>query len=205
VPNYTMDFWTGLRTATGANSRRIILCEGFGIKATDTGMESKSPEGFYYCCASINNTDDVVSLDLLSESSDNTVRSYWLPWKDNRTTSAARAVFEDDPDCNYFMTPRLEGCRFVLTADKVLHVAANALNAIEGAAGSATRDKAERAVIGDARSRRLSISSTNINDEWSGYPYEKQAFVFGVKLEDAWQYKALIINRSISRVRFFLT
>jgi len=191
MPNYTMQFWNGLAAATGDNQLHIMLRDGFGIKSEDRKLLSKLPQGEMYCAAEAGGGGNTLRLDVVEAETENAVKVYWLPWRDGETTLADRVDFENS-DCSFFMTPRLEGCRFVLTEHQVLHVASNANHAAEGSAGSRTRDYATEQVIGDARSRRLSISTTNINDDWAGYPYEKQAFVFGVKIEDAWKYKALM-------------
>jgi hypothetical protein len=167
-----------------------MLREGFGIVNDGGTMQSALAIGPMYCAAEDNAAGNAVFLDVVAADVANAVKVYWLPWKDKNTTVANRVDFEND--CAFFMTPRLEGCRFVLTATQVLHVASNALGAVEGAAGSAARDKAEAAATGGAAARRLSISTTNINDAWGGYPYEKQAFVFGVRMEGTWRYKGLI-------------
>jgi hypothetical protein len=190
---YSLDFWIGLKTAEGENSAYIQLNDGFGIESLgETGMkrmQNKMAAGPMYCGAY--KLGPAYNLDALPNAAENAVKVFWLPWKDKEITSADRKDFEKS-DCQFFMTARLEGCRFVLTKDKVLHVAANVLGAEEGSAGSARRDLAQFQAVGDVPSRRLSISTSNINEEWSGYPYESQAFVFGINFDGIWKYKALI-------------
>jgi hypothetical protein len=94
------------------------------------------------------------------------VKVYWLPWKDKLIASAKRSEFESD--CDYFMTAKLEGCRFVLTKELVLHIASNVRNALPGSLGSITRTMAEAKLTKEARSRRLSISMADVAEGYYG-------------------------------------
>ena len=198
-PNYTysLAFWKTVATAAGDNTFQILPGNGFGITTSDSpagnNMQSQTPAGAMFCGA--RETGKAYTLDLLPQKAENAVPVYWLPWKDKATTSVDRKDFEGSK-CEFFMTPRLEGCRFVLTKDKILHVASNAGGAAEGSGGSATRDIAQSKETGGAPSRRLSISTSDINDEWAGYPYAYQACVFGIKFGATWKYKALMKSKA---------
>ncbi|MBB5190663.1 hypothetical protein HNQ50_001385 [Silvimonas terrae] len=111
-------------------------------------------------------------------------RVYFVPWKKYETVHADRNWFENS-NCNYFMTTPLSGCRFVLTHNQVLHVAADASYSPEPPYGTGDRTKAEHAVTGGAPSRRLSQTSSS-----GGFRYKKTSVVFGMRTPTGWVYKA---------------
>ncbi len=193
---YSQEFWDLLKEADGAFDGHINMAAGFGVESVgpigDKHMQSKTAQGVIHCGAY--KTGASFNLDVVDADTPNAVKVFWLPWVDKRVTHADRKDFETT-DCQFFLTARLEGCRFALTAEKVLHVASNAGGALEGALGSATRDRAQEVVGGKVPSRRLSISSSNVNTDWEGYPYTPQAFVFGINYGETWKYKALIRQR----------
>lgn len=182
-------FWNSLKTQTGKSTIGVIQLGGDfeGIP----GEASKLAQGPVYCCATENAVGFVLTPH--GEQGENCVKVYWLPWKDREVAVADRKDFE--PDCQFFMTAKLEGCRFVLTKDQVLHVAANVSGAKSTIQGSRLRTEAERKVTGGANSRRLSISVELKREGHYKYGNARgggYAFVFGVNQGDGiWTYKAL--------------
>ena len=190
---YASLFWETLEAETGDAKATILQGNGHSIKQNnDGGYQSSQDAGFCHCGAYYNPDKTFVTLDIISDPVENSVKIYWLPYKKGSVTSALRSDYENDQTCQYFMTPRLEGCRFVLTPDKVLHVASDASGAAAGPLGSEKRTAATTAVIGAQSSRRLSISSNTMNADWDTYGYDFQAWTFGFRREGSWQYKSLI-------------
>lgn len=183
----TMEFWEALKTATGANALGTIILEG--DFTGEYGKKSRQEQGKVRCCAI--KSGKGYKLSPRGDACENSVIVYWLPWETMKVTSAERKNFETS-DCQFFMTAKLEGCRFVLTKDLVLHVANNASGALDGEFGSKTRTEAEIAVTGGKSSRRLSISNKSISNEMGWYGYGWCAFAFGIKSEGGWTYKALM-------------
>lgn len=194
---YSTEFWNKLETEVGEATAAILQGTGHTVSRNqEGGYQSTLDAGFYYCGAAYNPDQTLVTLDISAEQAENSVKIYWLPYKKGATTSILRSAYEGEESCRYFMTPRLEGCRFVLTEDKVLHVASDASGAADGSRGSATRDRAVIAVADGKRTRSLSISSNTMSDEWTGYPYEFQAWAFGFRKDGIWTYKSVIRTSS---------
>ena len=166
----------------GANFGRIVT--------NDLSQQSMLTQGTYYCCA----TKRTGGFELTSheQQCDHSVKVYWLPWIRFKVTEANRTDFEGD--CEFFMTPKLEGCRFVLTQQKVLHIASDVHNASPTSQGSWRRTEAEEKITGkDTPSRRLSINTAF--ERIGHYKYEGTAYVFGMKFQGGWKYMALRQNR----------
>ncbi|HEX5719914.1 MAG TPA: hypothetical protein VF179_27415 [Thermoanaerobaculia bacterium] len=110
---------------------------------------------------------------------------YWLPWLDQQVTSAMRADFENS-HCNFFLTTGLTGCRFTVSPDLVLHVAATA-----GGGTHASRSQVEEELTGPRNplTRRLSSTHTGAANDFH-YPGLHRTLVFGIKRHaGAWTYK----------------
>lgn len=67
------------------------------------------------------------------------VYAYWLPWRQFEVTTVSLATL-DASGCNYFLTSEFSGCRFVITNDRIQHVAWGAGQYHDGT--SLDRDKA---------------------------------------------------------------
>lgn len=139
---------------------------------------------------------------------------YFLPWKQDNIVFALREWYEHSL-CDFFITSKLTGCRFVLTHNEVLHIASQ----INGAKPheSHKRSAAEAAFLDPAKPRRRysytgsNPALRNKSDEEeasdgaavsasSSVPVARgpfgyggrSALVFGAKMADgSWIYKAL--------------
>jgi len=184
--SYTNDFWDALQSANGANTMgNIILVGDFTDQLKSAGNNNK---GLKYAGATKNLGGEGYTVTCQNESFTGSVPIYWLPWLKNETVYAERAWFEKSK-CEYFVTSALSGCRFVLTPQHVIHIAAEVCHAggKDGAQNEITK--------GDPRARKMSVSINASNEQGYGNYRERTerglGLVFGMRRDGIWTYKAL--------------
>jgi len=179
-------FWDELKNAQGANQIGNITLPDSSLFGEELKPPGQNNGGLIYVSAVPFKYGSgyklIATPDLEHEGA---VPVYWVPWKNGTTVYARRSWYENSI-CEYFMTTRLSGCRFVLTANEVLHIASNAGGALDGFLGSKTRHEVQRSLIGNVRSRRVSIGrEDDVN-------YKSFALVFGMRIaRGRWIYKSL--------------
>lgn len=136
-----------------------------------------------------------------------TVPVYWLPWKKGTTVYAQRGWYEHSI-CQYFLTTKLTGCQFVITAKLVLHIASDANGAFDFDSGSGTRKAVREGIIGNAPFRKMSVTDFRVtSDKGKHFGYGRDsigsaerekdllrthALIFGMREKDGhWTYKSL--------------
>ncbi|MFL9863603.1 hypothetical protein PQR67_05415 [Paraburkholderia fungorum] len=179
-------FWTYLRSCSGTNEMGLVSVSGAIPLLGNSKLSIDT--GFAYAVANSNGACVQISLTR-EEPSANARKVFWLTWERYKVMTALRSDYEDK--CDIFMTPKLEGCRFVIDETSVRHVAADSGHK------SAGRDEAELAVSGpfSQHRRKVSISQSDGDDSYFAKVGTGTAQLFGIKVENKWIYKWLKINR----------
>ncbi|WP_448653603.1 hypothetical protein ACSHWC_10920 [Pseudomonas fluorescens] len=205
-----MNIWSIITSRVGnAAEERVILWGKFALEGDASHpqgprvvVSSYMVDGTYYM------GDDEVDGALFHD----VATVYWLPWRNGQITSATLSDLNRS-GCQYFLTSTFSGCRFVVTEDKVAHVAwlQSGFGSTSGA-----RDLSEWNRLHGARPplmrRKLSItgvggsnmgavrnqSSTYGVGEGSDGADPGRAVVMGYIAGVRWKFKALIYSNELA-------